>query len=47
MAVVDVADSQSKLVDLVWGLAATWRSVCIHQMNSLTLTMTVIMMAVP
>ena len=28
------ADSQLKLVGLVWGLAATRRSVCIHQMNS-------------
>jgi len=27
-----LADSQAKLVGLVWGLAATWRSVCIHQM---------------
>jgi len=27
------ADSQPKSVGLVWGLAATWRSVCIHQMN--------------
>jgi len=27
------ADSQAKSVGLVWGLAATWRSVCIHQMN--------------
>ena len=26
-------DSQDKLVGLVWGLAATRRSVCIHQMN--------------
>jgi len=42
MAMMDVdgsshllADSQTqpKLVGLVWGLAATWRSVCIHQMN--------------
>ena len=40
MAMVDVdgsshlsADSQPKLVGLVRGLAATWRSVCIHQMN--------------
>ena len=29
---VDV-DSQPKSVGLVWGLAATRRSVCIHQMN--------------
>jgi len=27
------ADSQPKSVGLVWGLAATQRSVCIHQMN--------------
>ena len=40
MAMVDVdgsshlsADSQPKSVGLVWGLAATQRSVCIHQMN--------------
>jgi len=32
MAMVDV-DSQPKSVGLVWGLAATRRSVCIHQMN--------------
>jgi len=40
MAMVDVdgssqfsADSQSKSIGLVWGLAATRRSVYIHQMN--------------
>ena len=40
MAIVDVddscqfsADSQPKSVGLVWGLAATRRSVYIHQMN--------------
>ena len=27
------AESQPKLTGLVWGLAATRRSVCIHQMN--------------
>jgi len=27
------ADSQPKSVGLVWGLAATRRSVCIHQIN--------------
>jgi len=27
------ADSQPKSISLVWGLAATRRSVCIHQMN--------------
>jgi len=27
------ADSQPKSVGLVWGLAATRRSVCIHPMN--------------
>jgi len=29
------ADSQPMLVGLIWGLAATRRSVCIHQMNGL------------
>ena len=40
MAMVDVddscqfsADSQPKSIGLVWGLAATRRSVCIHQKN--------------
>jgi len=40
MAMVDgyssvhlLADSQPKSVALVWGLAATQHSVCIHQMN--------------
>ena len=40
MAMVDVDDScqfsadwQAKSTGLVWGLAATWRSVCIHHMN--------------
>ena len=40
MAMVDVdgscqlsADSRPKSISLVWGLAATRRSVCIHQMN--------------
>jgi len=40
MAMVDVdgncqfsADSQPKSIGLVWGLAATRRSVCIRQMN--------------
>jgi len=40
MAMVDVdgsnhlsADSQPKSAGLVWGLAATRHSVCIHQMN--------------
>jgi len=40
MAMVDVgdscqfsADSQPKSTGLVWGLAVTWRSVYIHQMN--------------
>ena len=40
MAMVDVddscqfsVDSQPKLTGLVWELAATWRSVYIHQMN--------------
>jgi len=26
-------DSQPKSVGLVWGLAASWKSVCIHRMN--------------
>jgi len=29
------ADSQPKLVGLVWGLMATRHSVCIHQMNQM------------
>jgi len=40
MAMVDVddscqlsVDSQPKSIGLVWGLAATWRSVYVHQMN--------------
>jgi len=39
MVMVDVdgsillADSQSKWLGLVGGLAAIWRSVCIHQVN--------------
>jgi len=40
MAIVDVdggnhlpADSQPKSVGLVWGLALTGRSICVHQMN--------------
>jgi len=39
MVMVDVddssllADSQAKSVGLLWRLAATWSSVCIHQMN--------------
>ena len=39
MATVDVddsnlpADSQPKSIGLVWGMAATWRWVCIHHMN--------------
>jgi len=45
MAMVDAdvnslpVDLQAKSVGLVWGLAAIWRSVCIHQMNLCTLTM--------
>ena len=27
------ADSQPKSIGLIWGLAATWRSVYIYQMN--------------
>ena len=39
MAITDVdnsglsADSELKLVRSIGGFAATWRSVCIHQMN--------------
>ena len=47
MAMVDMdescqfsADSQPKSTGLVWGLAATRRSVYIHQMNRWTLAMT-------
>jgi len=35
MAMVDVADSHPKSTGLIWGLAATRRSVYIHQMNPL------------
>ena len=45
MATVDVddssqfsADSQPKSTGLVWGLAATRRSVYIHQMNRVTVS---------
>jgi len=53
MAVVDVdssslpADSQAKSIDLVLGLAAIWRSVCIHQMNRVNSHKAVIMIMVP
>jgi len=30
------ADSQPKSIGFVWGLAATRRSVCIHQMNRMS-----------
>jgi len=39
MAMVDVddsslqVDSELKLVDCVWGLAAAWHWVCIHHVN--------------
>jgi len=33
MAMVDVDGSCQFSIGLVWGLAATQRSVCIHQMN--------------
>ena len=33
IAAIFLADSQPKSTGLVWGLAATRRSVCIHQMN--------------
>jgi len=29
-------ESQPKLVGLVWKLAATWNSVCVHQMNQVS-----------
>jgi len=51
MAMVDVdgsshlqVDSLPGLVVLVWGLAATWCWVFIHQMNRWTLTMVLVMM---
>ena len=40
------ADSQPKWVGLVWGLAATGRSVCIHQMNQVNSRNDYVMMTV-
>jgi len=36
-------DSQPKSTGLVWGLAATRRSVCIHQMNRVNWTLAMIL----
>ena len=53
MAMVDVddsnlpTDSQAKSVGLVWGLAATWRSVCIQQMNRVNSGNGLAMMSAP
>ena len=54
MATVDVdgssqfsVDSQPKSVGLVWGLAATRRSVYIHQMNRVNSGKTLGMMTAP
>jgi len=41
------ADSQPKSVGLVWGLAATRRSVCIHQMNRVNSRNDYVMMTAP
>jgi len=41
------ADSQFKLVGLVWGLAATRRSVSIHQMNRVNSRNDYVMMTAP
>ena len=41
------ADSQPKSVGLVWGLAATRRSVCIHQMNQVNSRNDYVMMTAP
>ena len=42
-----LVDSQPKLVCLVWGLAATRRSVCIHQMNWVNSCNDYVMMTAP
>jgi len=53
MAMVDVdgislpTDSHAKSVGLVWGLAAIWRSVCIHQMNLVNSLNSLAMMTAP
>jgi len=41
------ADSQPKLVGLVWGLADTRRSACIHQMNRVNSRNDYVMMTAP
>jgi len=41
------ADSQPKSVGLAWGLAATRRSVCIHQMNRVNSRNDYVMMIAP
>jgi len=41
------ADSQPKSVGLVWGLAATRRSDCIHQMNRVNPRNDYVMMTAP
>jgi len=41
------ADSRPKSVGLVWGLAATRRSVCIHQMNRVNSRNDYVMMTAP
>jgi len=40
-------DSQAKLVGWVWGLAATWCLVCIHQMNRVNFCNGLDMMTAP
>jgi len=41
------ADLQTKWVGLVWGSAAVWRSVCIHQMNRVNSCSGLAMMTAP
>ena len=41
------ADLQPKSVGLVWGLAATQHSVCIHQMNRVISRNDYVMMTAP
>jgi len=41
------ADSQPKSVGLIWGLAVTRRSVCIHQMNPVNFRNDYVMMTAP
>jgi len=40
-----LADSQPKSIGLVWGLVATRRPVCIHQVNRVNFRNEVIMIA--